>query len=268
MIDQFGSDSQRQYYLPAMVKFNKFASYCLTEPGNGSDAGNLQTRAVLSGDKRHYILNGTKAFISGGGMSDVYLVMARTGEHGSGPSGVTSFLVEKGTAGLSFGAQEKKMGWHTQPTCNVIFEDCHVPVENVLGGLGNGFKIAMTGLDGGRISIATLSTGAAIQCLNLSIDYVKQRKQFGAPLSKLQSIQFKLADMTIKLHSARGMIQRAAEMLDTQHPDATVYCAMAKKYATDAGFEICNQALQVCSETENVYSRLLTYIVLTCHGVA
>ena len=245
MIDKYGTAEQRSKYLPELTQCQKFASYCLTEPNAGSDAGNLQTKAILSDDKQYYILNGSKAFISGGSTSDVYVVMARTGDSNSGPNGISCFIVDKDSVGLSFGAQEKKLGWRTQPTCSVIMEDCRVPVDNLLGGIGNGFKIAMSGLDGGRLSIGTISIGAAIQCLNWSIDYVKQRKQFGAPLSTLQSVQFKIADMTIQLHAARNMIKVAAELLDSKDKNATMYCAMAKKYATDIGFNVCNTALQL-----------------------
>jgi isobutyryl-CoA dehydrogenase len=210
MIDQFGSDELRQRFLPQMVTMEKFASYCLTEPGSGSDASSLQTRAVKKGDQ--YVLNGAKAFISGGGSSDVYIVMARTG--GDGPKGISAFIVEKGTPGLSFGKQERKLGWNSQPTCIVSFEDCIVPAHNMLGSEGHGFKFAMKGLDGGRINIAACSLGGAQACLDASHAHVKVRKQFQAPLASLQSVQFKVADMATELTAARLMVRQAATLLD------------------------------------------------------
>jgi len=243
MIDTFGNSAQRQAYLPRMVNFELCASYCLTEPGSGSDAASLITRAVRKGDE--YILNGTKAFISGGGASDVYLIMARTGEEGSGSKGISCFIVEKSFPGISFGKQERKLGWNSQPTSMVILEDCRVPAANLLGSPGQGFLIAMKGLDGGRINIGTTSLGGAIACLTKTIEHVKVRKQFGQPLAGFQHIQFKLADMAIELQAARLMIQNAASMLDNKHADATVHCAMAKRFATDAGFKICDDALQL-----------------------
>lgn len=243
MIDQFASDEQRQRFLPDLCSMEKFASYCLTEPGSGSDASSLSTKAELSEDGKEYILNGSKAFISGGGRSDLYMVMARTG--GQGPKGISSIVVEKGTPGLSFGANERKLGWNSQPTCEVFFDDCRVPVENRIGEEGHGFKFAMAGLDGGRLSIGTCSIGAAKRCFDLTREYVAQRKQFGKPLSENQSIQFKLADMATELHAARLMIRNAAKMLDAKDPHATAFCAMAKRFSTDAGFKICNEALQM-----------------------
>ncbi|GBG31151.1 Short-chain specific acyl-CoA dehydrogenase, mitochondrial [Hondaea fermentalgiana] len=243
MIDQFASDEQRQRLLPDLCSMDKFASYCLTESGSGSDASSLSTKAELSEDGTEYILNGSKAFISGGGRSDLYLVMARTG--GQGPRGISCLAVEKGTPGLSFGAQERKLGWNSQPTCQVFFDDCRVPVENRIGEEGHGFKFAMAGLDGGRLSIATCSIGAAKRCFDLTREYVASRKQFGKSLSENQSIQFKLADMATDLHAARLMVRNAAQMLDAKDPHATAFCAMAKRFATDAGFRICNEALQM-----------------------
>ena len=251
MIDRYGNDELKSQYLPKLTSCEYLASYCLTEPNAGSDAANLQTKAVKKksggcGDgEDKWILNGTKAFISGGSVSNLYIVMARTGDANSGARGITAFFVPSNTPGLSFGAQEKKLGWHSQPTCSVILEDCEVPSSHILGELNQGFKIAMQGLDGGRLNIATTSIGGAIACLNTATDYVKQRKQFGVPLSSLQSIQFKLADMTTAVHTARLVIQNAARLLDEKHVDATQHCAMAKVYGTDTGFAVCNSALQL-----------------------
>jgi isobutyryl-CoA dehydrogenase len=241
MIDTFGNESQRKKYLPNLVTMQQFASYCLTEPGAGSDAASLQTKAVKQGN--NYILNGSKAFISGGGTSDVYLIMARTGD--STPKGISCFIVEKGSKGLSFGKLENKLGWNSQPTRAVIMEDCIVPEENLLGSLGQGFQIAMKGLDGGRINIGTTSLGGAQACLNAAIDHVKVRKQFGQPLSSNQYIAFQLADMQTELQAARLMVQNAARLLDEKNSAATVHCAMAKRFATDIGFKVCNSALQL-----------------------
>jgi alkylation response protein AidB-like acyl-CoA dehydrogenase len=191
----------------------------------------------------HYILNGSKAFISGGGVSDVYVCMVRTGAEG--PKGISTLVVEKGTPGLSFGKQEKKLGWNSQPTAMVIFEECVVPVENRLGQEGDGFKIAMRGLDGGRINIASCSLGAARACLEAARGHMGVRSQFGKKLAEFQALQFRLADMATELEAARLMVQRAASRLDAKDPEATMFCAMAKRFATDAGFEICNQALQL-----------------------
>jgi len=219
----------------------RFASYCLTEPGAGSDAASLRTRAQRDGDD--YVLNGTKAFISGGGVSDVYVVMARTGD--DGPGGISCFAVEKDTPGLSFGAQEKKLGWHSQPTAQVIFEDCRVALENRIGPEGSGFKIAMAGLDGGRINIGACSLGAAQTCLERTLRYMTERRQFGAALSEFQALQFKVADMATELEAARLMIYRGAASLDAGADNATQAAAMAKRFATDAGFQIVNEALQL-----------------------
>ncbi|MBP7066409.1 isobutyryl-CoA dehydrogenase [Ferrovibrio sp.] len=241
MIDRFGNEAQRQRFLPRLTSMEHFASYCLTEPNAGSDAAALQTRAVDDGD--YYVLNGTKAFISGGGRSDIYVCMVRTGEPGA--RGVSCLVVENGTPGLSFGAQEKKLGWNSQPTAMVIFEDCRVPKLNRIGAEGEGFKIAMAGLDGGRLNIGACSIGAAKACLTLAREHVATRKQFGNAIANFQATQFKLADMATDLAAARLMIRNAAAMLDAKHPEATMYCAMAKRFATDAGFAICNEALQL-----------------------
>jgi len=241
MIDRFGDDEQRARFLPAMMTMEKVASYCLTEPGSGSDAAALKTRAAP--DNQDYTLNGSKAFISGGGVSDIYAVMARTG--GDGPSGISCIIVENGAPGLSFGAQEKKMGWRSQPTAAVIFEDCKTPIANRIGGEGEGFRIAMAGLDGGRINIAACSIGTARAALEAATAYMGERKQFGRRLADFQALQFRLADMATELDAARLMTWRAAASLDAGDPQATMHCAMAKRFATDVGFKVCNEALQL-----------------------
>ncbi|MEC4590401.1 MULTISPECIES: isobutyryl-CoA dehydrogenase [Nitrospirillum] len=241
MIDRFGSDTIRAKYLPGLMTMDRVASYCLTEPGSGSDAAALRTKAVRDGD--HYVLNGSKAFISGAGVSDLYVVMVRTG--GPGPKGISALVVEKGTPGLSFGKKEKKMGWNCQPTAQVIFEDCRVPVENRLGEEGAGFGIAMKGLDGGRINIASCSLGGARACLDLATRYMGEREAFGRKLADFQALQFRLADMVTELEAARLMVHRAAATLDAGDPEATTWCAMAKRFATDVGFQVCNEALQL-----------------------
>ena len=241
MIDRFGDPALRQRMLPKLMTMEHFASYCLTEPSAGSDAAALKTRAVLDGD--HYILNGTKAFISGGGRSEVYVVMCRTG--GEGPKGISTLVVEKDTLGLSFGKQERKLGWNSQPTAMVIFENARVPLANRVGAEGEGFKIAMAGLDGGRINIAACSLGGARACLEAAARYTRERKQFGKALAEFQALQFRLADMATELTASRLMIHSAAAKLDANAPDKTVACAMAKRFATDACFEIANQALQL-----------------------
>ncbi len=241
MIDRFGNDAQRRAWLPKLMTMEQFASYCLTEPGHGSDAGNLKTRAERDGDR--YVLNGQKAFISGGGESDVYVVMCRTGEEG--PNGISSLVVPKDTPGVSFGKKEAKLGWNSQPTRSVIFEDAVVPLDNRLGEEGIGFKVAMMGLDGGRLNIGACSVGGARFCLETARDYVKQRSQFGRKLAEFQALQFKLADMATELEAARLLIHRAAGLLDAQDPEATQHCAMAKRFATDACFAIVNDALQL-----------------------
>jgi alkylation response protein AidB-like acyl-CoA dehydrogenase len=241
MIDRFGGEEQRKRFLPKLTTMEKIASYCLTEPGAGSDAANLKTRAVKDGD--HYVLNGTKAFISGAGVSDVYVCMVRTGE--DGPKGVSCLVVEKGTKGLSFGKKERKMGWNSQPTAQVIFEDCRVLIANRIGAEGEGFRIAMMGLDGGRINIGACSVGTARAALEEAEAYARDRKQFGKAIADFQASQFKLADMATELEASRLMIRRAADALDKKLPRATMLCAMAKRFATDAGFKIANDALQL-----------------------
>lgn len=241
MIDRFASESLRQRYLPRLTAMELIASYCLTEPGSGSDAGAMRTTATLDGD--HYVLNGSKAFISGAGTSDIYVVMARSG--GPGPKGISTFVVEKGTAGLSFGAPERKMGWNSQPTAQVNFDDCRVPAENRVGAEGDGFRFAMMGLDGGRLNIGACSLGGAGFALEAAKSYMEQRNQFGRALKEFQALQFKIADMATELEAARLMIRNAADALDRRDPAATKLCAMAKRFATDTGFEVANQALQL-----------------------
>jgi isobutyryl-CoA dehydrogenase len=241
MIDRFGSDAQRQRLLPKLVSMEHFASYCLTEPGAGSDAASLRTRAVRIGD--YYVVNGAKAFISGGGASDLYVAMVRTG--GEGPSGISCLVVEKEAPGLSFGKREKKLGWNSQPTAMVLFENCRVPVANRLGEEGDGFKIAMAGLDGGRLNVSACSLGGARASLEAARRYMGERSQFGKKLAEFQALQFRLADMATELDAARLMVWRAALSLERADPDATLHCAMAKRFATDAGFAVCNEALQL-----------------------
>lgn len=241
MIDRYGSDEQRQRFLPELCTMEHLASYCLTEPGAGSDAAALKTKAVLDGE--HYVLDGQKQFISGAGVSDIYVVMVRTGE--AGPAGISTLVVEKGTPGLSFGAEEKKMGWNAQPTRAVIFENCRVPVANRLGPEGIGFKIAMAGLDGGRLNIGACSLGGAQNALDKALAYARERKAFGAAIADFQALQFKLADMATELEAARSLLWRAAASLDAKTPDATRLCAMAKRVATDTGFAVANDALQI-----------------------
>ncbi|MCZ0736957.1 acyl-CoA dehydrogenase family protein [Phreatobacter sp. AB_2022a] len=241
MIDTFGHEDLRRRYLPDLCSMKHFASYCLTEAGAGSDAASLRTRAVKDGNS--YVINGAKAFISGGGRSDVYVVMARTG--GEGARGVSCFVVDKDTPGLSFGAQEKKLGWKSQPTAVVDFDNVRVPAENLVGEEGQGFKIAMAGLDGGRLNIAACSLGGAQFCLDRTIGYMKDRKQFGAPLSDFQALRFRLADYATDLEAARLMVHRAAVAVGAKEPRATTMAAMAKRFATDVGFEVVNGCLQL-----------------------
>ncbi|MBV9419682.1 MAG: isobutyryl-CoA dehydrogenase [Alphaproteobacteria bacterium] len=241
MIDRFGSEDLRKRFLPKMTTMEKIASYCLTEPGAGSDAASLKTKAVRDGD--HYVLNGGKAFISGAGVSDLYVCMVRTGE--DGPKGISCLVVEKGTAGLSFGKKERKMGWNSQPTAQVLFDNCRVPVANRVGAEGEGFRIAMAGLDGGRINIGACSVGTARAALAEATQYAKDRKQFGRAIGDFQASQFKLADMATELEAARLMIRNAASALDRRDAQATMLCAMAKRFATDTGFKIANDALQL-----------------------
>ncbi|GAA0622770.1 isobutyryl-CoA dehydrogenase [Brevundimonas kwangchunensis] len=241
MIDSFGSDDLRGRYVPSLTTMEKIASYCLTEPGSGSDAAAMRTTATRDGD--HWVLNGSKAFISGAGTSDVYVVMARTGE--AGPKGISAFVVDLGTPGLGFGAQEKKMGWNSQPTAIVSFDDCRIPAANLLGKEGDGFRYAMMGLDGGRLNIAACSLGGARLALETALEYVKTRKQFGKPIGDFQNTQFKLADMATQLDACRLMVMRGAWAIDTGHPDKTKWCAMAKRMATDVCFQIVDEALQL-----------------------
>ena len=241
MIDMYGDETQRKSWLPAMASMDKIASYCLTEPGAGSDAAALATRARRDGDD--YLLNGTKAFISGASRSDVYVCMVRTGD--DGPGGISCVVVEDGAPGLSFGAQEKKLGWHSQPTAMVHFDDCRVPVANRIGAEGQGFEIAMRALDGGRINIGACSLGGARACFDLARDHLLTRRQFGKPLAEFQALQFRLADMATELEAARLMIFNAAAKLDAGAADATLHSAMAKRYATDVCFNICNGARQL-----------------------
>lgn len=241
MIDCFGSGAQRSKLVGPLATFDKMASYCLTEPGAGSDAASLKTRAVR--DEDEYVLNGAKAFISGGGASDIYVVMARTSDDGA--KGITCFIVEKDTPGLSFGAQEKKMGWHSQPTAAVMFDDCRIPASNRVGEEGEGFKIAMQGLDGGRLNIAACSLGGAQRALDEAITYTKDRKQFGKAIADFQATQFKLADMATELEAARLILYSAAQKVSSKAPDAAAAAAMAKRFVTDTGFDVTNAALQL-----------------------
>lgn len=242
MIDTFGNDEQRQRWLPQLTSMELMASYALTEPGSGSDAAALRTTARKDGNS-HYVLNGTKAFISGAPENDLYVCMVRTGD--AGPKGVSTLVIEKGTPGLSFGAQERKMGWNAQPTAQVIFEDCRVPVENRLNDEGFGFKIAMMGLDGGRLNIAASSLGGATDAFERALQYSRERKAFGQAIGDFQATQFKLADMATDLEAARVFLYEAAARLDAKDPDATKFCAMAKRFVTDAGFRVANEALQI-----------------------
>ena len=241
MIDTYGSDEARKRFLPKLCSMEHFASYCLTEPDSGSDAASLTTKARRDGDT--YVLDGAKAFISGGGMSDVYLVMARTGE--GGPRGISCIAVENGTPGLTFGAQEKKLGWKSQPTSMVMFENCRVPASNLIGKEGEGFKIAMAGLDGGRLNIGACSIGGAQFCLDRTVDYMKERKQFGTRLADFQALQFRIADYATELEAARLLLHRAAVAVGDKEPAATQLAAKAKRFATDTGFEVVNGCLQL-----------------------
>ena len=241
MIDRFGSDDVKARYLPQLVTMEKIASYCLTEPGSGSDAAALRTKAVRDGD--HYVLTGTKQFISGAGYNDIYVCMVRTGEEKS--RGISAIVVEKGTPGLSFGAPEKKLGWNASPTAQVIFEDCRVPAANLVGGEGEGFKIAMAGLDGGRLNIGACSLGGAQRCLDESIRYTKERQQFGQPVADFQNTQFTLADMATDLEASRALLYLAAAKVTANAPDKSRFSAMAKRLATDNGSSIVDRALQL-----------------------
>jgi alkylation response protein AidB-like acyl-CoA dehydrogenase len=241
MIDSFGGNDLRRKFLPKLCTMEHFASYCLTEPDSGSDAASLKTKAVRDGE--HYVLDGAKAFISGGGVSNIYVVMARTGE--AGPRGISCVVVEKGTPGLSYGAQEKKLGWKSQPTAMVMFENCRVPVANRVGAEGQGFKIAMAGLDGGRLNIGACSIGGAQFCLDRTIAYMKERKQFGSRLADFQALQFRIADYATELDAARLLLHRAAVAVEGHEGHATRLAAQAKRFATDAGFEVVNGCLQL-----------------------
>lgn len=241
MIDAYGSSAQRDRFLPSLMSMETIASYALTEPGSGSDAAALKTRAERDGD--HYVVNGTKQFISGAGANDIYVCMVRTGD--DGPKGISTLVVEKDTPGLSFGANEHKMGWHMQPTAQLIFEDCRVPVENRLSGEGAGFSIAMAGLDGGRLNIAACSLGGAEAATAKAMAYAQERKAFGQPIGAFQALQFKLADMETRLAAARALLYAAAARLDAKAHDATKWSAMAKRFVTDVGFDVANDALQV-----------------------
>lgn len=241
MIDNYGTQQQRTHWLPKMCAMELICSYCLTEPGSGSDAASLQTRAERDGNG--WKLNGTKSFISGGGRSDLYLAMVRTGD--SGPKGVSAVLVENGTPGLSFGANERKMGWKAQPTSEVRFDDCCVTADHLLGEEGKGFRYAMAGLDGGRLNIAASALGAAQSALDKAVAYARERKAFGRPIADFQSLQFKLADMETELQAARIFLYQAASKLDAGAPDASKHCAMAKRFVTDAAFKVANDALQI-----------------------
>ncbi|KAA0122035.1 acyl-CoA dehydrogenase [Methylobacterium sp. P1-11] len=241
MIDAYGDDDQRRRWIPSLMGMERIASYCLTEPGSGSDAAALRTRAERDGD--HYVLSGEKQFISGAGASDLYVCMVRTGE--AGPAGISAIVVEKGTPGLSFGADERKMGWNAQPTRAVRFDGCRVPVANRLGAEGQGFRIAMSGLDGGRLNIAACSLGGAQAALDKALAYMGDRRAFGAKLTDFQALQFRLADMATSLEVSRTFLRHAASALDAKDPVATQLCAMAKRHVTDAAFEVANQALQL-----------------------
>jgi alkylation response protein AidB-like acyl-CoA dehydrogenase len=241
MIDAYGSVAQRQRWLPRLCSMELLASYCLTEPGAGSDAAALTTRAVRDGD--HYVVNGQKQFISGAGAGDLYVVMARTG--GEGPTGISTFVIPGDTPGISLGANERKMGWNAQPTRAVVFADARVPVENRLGQEGIGFKIAMAGLDGGRLNIAACSLGGAQTALEKTLAYMKERMAFGKRLDEFQALQFRLADMAIALEASRTFLWRAAAALDRKDANATQLCAMVKRFVTDACFDVANQALQL-----------------------
>jgi len=241
MIDTFGGQELKNRYLPDLVTMERIASYCLTEPGSGSDAAALKTTARLDGD--HYVLNGTKQFISGGGYNDVYVVMVRTGEHKT--KGISCLVVDKETPGVSFGAPERKLGWNASPTAQMIFEDARVPVANRVGEEGEGFRFAMAGLDGGRINIGACSLGGAQRCLDEAIAYVKDRRQFDQPIADFQNTQFMLADMATDLEAARALLYLAAAKITANAPDKSRFSAMAKRLATDSGSRIVNDALQL-----------------------
>jgi alkylation response protein AidB-like acyl-CoA dehydrogenase len=241
MIDRFGSARVKEKYLPSMIPMERMGSYCLTEPGSGSDAAALKTRAVKDGD--FYVVSGSKAFISGGGENEVYVVMARTGQEG--PKGISCLVVEKDMPGVSFGANERKLGWHSQPTAQVNFDEVRVPAENLVGGEGEGFRIAMMGLDGGRLNIGACSLGGAQRCLDEALAYTRERKQFGTPIADFQATQFTLADMETELQAARTLLYAAAVKVTENAPDKTRFAAMAKRLATDTGSSVVDRALQL-----------------------
>ena len=241
MIDCFGADDVKARYLPSLVTCERIASYCLTEPGAGSDAAALKTKAVRDGD--HYVVSGSKAFISGGGTNEVYVTMVRTGA--DGPKGISCLVIDQDMPGVSFGAQEKKLGWHSQPTAQVNFDEVRVPVANRVGAEGEGFRIAMAGLDGGRLNIGACSLGGAQRCLDEAVNYTKERKQFGQPIADFQSIQFTLADMETELQAARTLLYAAAAKVTANAPDKTRFAAMAKRFATDTGWAVADRALQL-----------------------
>jgi alkylation response protein AidB-like acyl-CoA dehydrogenase len=241
MIDRFGAHELKHKYLPSLIPMDKIASYCLTEPSSGSDAAALKTKAVLDGD--HYVVSGSKAFISGGGENEIYVCMVRTGE--DGPKGISCLVIEKDMPGVSFGANEKKLGWHSQPTAQVNFDEVRVPVSNRVGGEGEGFRIAMMGLDGGRLNIGACSLGGAQRCLDEAVKYTKERKQFGTAIADFQNTQFMLADMETELQASRQLLYTAAAKVTANAPDKTKFAAMAKRFATDTGSSVVDRALQL-----------------------
>jgi alkylation response protein AidB-like acyl-CoA dehydrogenase len=241
MIDRFGSAEVKQKYLPSLITMERIASYCLTEPSSGSDAAALRTRAVLDGG--HYVVSGSKAFISGGGENEIYVTMVRTGEEG--PKGISCLVIEKDMAGVSFGAQEKKLGWHSQPTAQVNFDEVRVPVANRVGAESEGFRIAMMGLDGGRVNIGACSLGGGQRCLDESVNYTKGRQQFGRPIADFQATQFTLADMETELQAARYLLYVAAAKVTANAPDKTRFAAMAKRLATDTASAVADRAVQL-----------------------
>ncbi len=241
MIATWGKDVLKDVWCPSLVTGEKLASYCLTEPGSGSDAASLSTSAKKEGD--HYVINGSKVFISGAGATDVLVVMVRTGA--AGPKGISAIAIPADLDGIIYGKAEEKLGWNAQPTRQITFDNVKVPVENLLGNEGEGFSMAMKGLDGGRINIATCSIGTAQQALNVAMTYMQEREQFGKPIAAFQGLQFKLADMATELVAARQLVRLAAYKLDKNDPEKTAYCAMAKRFATDIGFQVCDAALQI-----------------------
>lgn len=243
MIAEYGSEDSVNEFCPALVAGEQLASYCLTEPGSGSDAASIRTNAKLSDDGEHYVVNGSKMFISGGGATDILVVMLKTSDEGA--KGVSTLVIPADSEGITYGKNLEKMGWHSQPTTEITFSDVKVPAKNRLGQEGDGFKIAMKGLDGGRINIATCSIGTAQAAVNRSQRYMLERKQFGQTLSQFQALQFKLADMVTELVAARQMVRLAAYKIDQGHSEAATYSAMAKRFATDVGFQVCNEALQL-----------------------